>query len=93
VRPGPSKPAPECGSVAAYQRHRRYGEPIDDACRTANSAATGVNKRRLAQRQKLEAVARHLATEAVRLGHPAGYDDLYARALREELAAAGGGTS
>lgn len=24
-----------CGTHAAYQRHKRHGEPIDDACREA----------------------------------------------------------
>lgn len=28
---------PECGSDTAYQRHRHYGEPIDDACRAAHN--------------------------------------------------------
>ncbi|MEV0114642.1 WhiB family transcriptional regulator [Streptomyces sp. NPDC050844] len=32
------KPA-ECGTRSAYQRHVRKGEPIDDACRAANTQA------------------------------------------------------
>jgi WhiB family redox-sensing transcriptional regulator len=32
------RPAP-CGTRSAYQRHVKKGEPIDDACRTANTAA------------------------------------------------------
>lgn len=32
------KPA-KCGSRSAYQRHVRKGEPIDAACRAANTAA------------------------------------------------------
>lgn len=28
-----------CGTLAAYKRHQRHGEPVDDACRAANSAA------------------------------------------------------
>lgn len=31
-------PAIPCGSRAAYTRHRRHGEPIDEACRKANTA-------------------------------------------------------
>lgn len=27
-----------CGTPAAYRRHLRYGEPIDDACRDAENA-------------------------------------------------------
>ena len=30
----PRKPAP-CGTYAAFRRHERHGEPIDDACRVA----------------------------------------------------------
>jgi hypothetical protein len=36
--PGGRPPAP-CGTVAAYQRHRRKGEPVDDPCRLANNKA------------------------------------------------------
>jgi WhiB family redox-sensing transcriptional regulator len=32
------KPAP-CGTRSAYQRHVRNGEPIDPACRAANTSA------------------------------------------------------
>lgn len=32
------KPA-ECGTRSAYQRHVKKGEPIDDRCRAANTAA------------------------------------------------------
>ena len=32
------RPAP-CGTRSAYQRHIKKGEPIDDACRAANTAA------------------------------------------------------
>lgn len=30
---------PECGTRSAYMRHQRLGEPIDDACRQANTDA------------------------------------------------------
>lgn len=47
-RPGGGPPAPKplqpCGTDAAYQRHVKYGEPIDDACRGARNAAQ--NERR-----------------------------------------------
>ena len=33
---GGRRPA-ECGTYSAYQRHARYGEPIDDACREAHN--------------------------------------------------------
>lgn len=35
-RSGGRKPA-ACGTSAAYDRHRRNGEPIDDACRAAHN--------------------------------------------------------
>jgi hypothetical protein len=28
----------DCGTYAAYQRHKREGVAVDDACRTANNA-------------------------------------------------------
>lgn len=31
------RPVPECGTTAAYERHIRNGEPIDDACRAAHT--------------------------------------------------------
>ncbi|MFC8436541.1 WhiB family transcriptional regulator [Streptomyces sp. NPDC057253] len=34
-----SKSGPECGTPAAYQRHLRYGEPVDQACKDANAAS------------------------------------------------------
>jgi hypothetical protein len=37
--PGPGRPLAECGTKSAYERHRRNGEPIDQACRDANAAA------------------------------------------------------
>jgi len=47
-RPKPSnrqwRVAP-CGTRAAYQRHVRKGEPIDDACRAANAAGKREHQR------------------------------------------------
>lgn len=34
---GPGRPLAPCGTKAAYERHVRYGEPIDDACRAGRS--------------------------------------------------------
>jgi len=36
-QPGRPATAP-CGTPAAYRRHKRRGEPIDDACREAENA-------------------------------------------------------
>lgn len=38
------RPVPECGSEAAYSRHRRRGDEIDDACRAAHSRNGSQNK-------------------------------------------------
>lgn len=35
--PGPQPSAP-CGTSSAYKRHKRHGEPVDDACRQAYNA-------------------------------------------------------
>ncbi|MFI8300036.1 WhiB family transcriptional regulator [Streptomyces nigra] len=37
---GPGRPLARCGTRSAYQRHMRLGEPVDDACRAANAAAS-----------------------------------------------------
>lgn len=36
--PQSGRPRAECGTPGAYERHRRLNEPIDDACRAANTA-------------------------------------------------------
>ncbi|MXM67026.1 hypothetical protein GR925_27255 [Streptomyces sp. HUCO-GS316] len=38
------EPAP-CGTRAAYQRHLRRREPVDDACRAANALSAGHYRR------------------------------------------------
>jgi WhiB family redox-sensing transcriptional regulator len=42
---GRSEPLP-CGTPAAYRRHLRNGEPIDNACRTANRLAKAAQAER-----------------------------------------------
>lgn len=37
-RGGPPRKLAPCGTYAAYRRHQRRGEPIDDACRDAYNA-------------------------------------------------------
>jgi hypothetical protein len=40
----------ECGTVSAYKRHRRRGEPVDEACRAAwNEWQREYHKRRKEQ--------------------------------------------
>lgn len=47
--PGPPPSAP-CGTVSAYKRHKRNGEPVDDACRLAYNAE---QRRLYAQRRAI----------------------------------------
>jgi hypothetical protein len=42
--PPPGKPPP-CGTRAAYQRHLRRREPVDEACRAANALGVGRYRR------------------------------------------------
>lgn len=37
VKRAPGRPLEPCGTVAAYRRHGRRGEPIDEACREAQN--------------------------------------------------------
>ncbi|MFG3090642.1 WhiB family transcriptional regulator [Streptomyces antibioticus] len=37
--PGAGRAKAPCGTKSAYERHRRLGEPIDQACREANARA------------------------------------------------------
>jgi hypothetical protein len=39
----------DCGTESAYNRHVRKGEPIDDACRRANTKAKAVQQRQAVQ--------------------------------------------
>lgn len=75
-----------CGTNAAYQRHRRHGEPVDEACRTAHSTEMSSLKR--ARKEKIYARerARRQAHAALAHRHPEEFARLYAAALAEELA-------
>lgn len=42
----PPAPIPECGTPKAYARHKRYGEPFDDACRAANREDVAARRER-----------------------------------------------
>lgn len=37
VKRGPGRPLSPCGTMAAYRRHYRLGEPVDAACQQANA--------------------------------------------------------
>jgi len=44
------KPLSPCGTAGAYERHIRWGEPVDDACRAAHNAR--IRKVKAASRAK-----------------------------------------
>lgn len=50
-----------CGTAAAYRRHKRRGEPVDDAC--AAAARDQKNQRVLSSRDRLAEVTRLKAAE------------------------------
>ena len=39
LRGGPARQPAPCGTLAAFRRHQRHNEPIDDLCRAAYNAA------------------------------------------------------
>ena len=41
--PWPEDRLQPCGTLAAYKRHQRRGEPVDEACRLANRLARSRN--------------------------------------------------
>ncbi|MCW2897805.1 MAG: hypothetical protein JWO67_70 [Streptosporangiaceae bacterium] len=45
----PGRPLAPCGTESAYNRHVRKGEPIDDACRRANTKAKAEQQRQPVQ--------------------------------------------
>lgn len=50
-----------CGTEAAYQRHKRRGEDVDDACQKAASKSRVDGARRLRARRKAENAAKAAA--------------------------------
>lgn len=40
------KKVPECGTPSGYSRHKRLGEPVDDACRDAMKADSRARRAR-----------------------------------------------
>lgn len=48
VRGGPPRVLQPCGTLAAYRRHVRHHEPVDDACRQAYNE----QQRQLAHRRR-----------------------------------------
>jgi hypothetical protein len=62
---GPERRDPDtyqpCGTEARYQRHRRHGEYIDEACRKAASQSRMESQRRTRARRKAETAAKEAA--------------------------------
>ncbi|GAB6857331.1 hypothetical protein [Microbacterium xylanilyticum] len=56
------RPLAPCGTPAAYRRHRRRGEPVDDAC--AAAAREQKNSRVRAKREETAAVVALAVDEA-----------------------------
>ncbi len=73
---------PSCGTYRAYQRHRRYNQPVDDACRQARNDYTAEHRQKpdAGERMRRYNRARHRALERLRLMYRA---DFY-RLFREE---------
>jgi hypothetical protein len=46
------RPRAECGTASAYDRHVKYGEPINDACREAHRVATAERRARSTESAK-----------------------------------------
>jgi hypothetical protein len=46
------RPRAECGTASAYDRHVKYGEPIDEACRAAHTASIAERRARTKQAPK-----------------------------------------
>lgn len=60
-RGAPPRELEPCGTLAAHRRHKRNGEPIDDACRDTYNAE---HRRLYAARQERAANARARAARA-----------------------------
>ncbi|HEY8378102.1 MAG TPA: hypothetical protein VIK91_16510 [Nannocystis sp.] len=64
-----------CGTKAAYERHRRRREPVDDACRSAHNRYVRTRMR-----------ARYRAARRLAELYPDTYAALYANELAAALA-------
>lgn len=78
-------PAP-CGTRAAFERHRRNGEPIDPACRDANNEYHRQHYAGMVAIRAAERAMRQEALEALAHLHPDEFARLLARVQAETLA-------
>ena len=60
----PRRPPAPCGTRAAYQRHLRRGEPVDEACRDANARDVGRYRRTGSTRSRADGIRPAVAPEA-----------------------------
>lgn len=79
-----------CGTRAAYARHRRRGEPIDQACRDAERAYHREHYAGMVAIRTRERLTRQEALEALAHRHPAEFARLLARVHAETLSPVGG---
>lgn len=75
-----------CGTNAAYRRHRRRGEPVDEACAEAHRHYNRVRYSIVFLAKSRLRGPRYQALEALVHRHRAEYAELFAQALREEQA-------
>lgn len=68
-----ARPRAACGTFSAYKRHKRLGEPVDDAC--AQAARDQKNARAAAKRDDANAAVRE-AIALVPVGEPVPIDEL-----------------
>jgi hypothetical protein len=69
--PRPPQPLQPCGTEAAYRRHNKHGEPIDEACRDARNEA---NRRRdKARREAKIAAGLTIRRKVAQCGTASGY--------------------
>lgn len=74
-----TRPAPQCGTVEAYRRHKWLGESIDDACRKAFNRAE-----RTRPRLKAYQKARQRAMAELSRRHPQAFAALLAEEMKVE---------
>lgn len=55
VAPIPARQAKSCGSTAAYTRHLRRNEDVDEACREAHNEYNRINNRNWRERRRANA--------------------------------------
>lgn len=86
------KPLAECGTYGAYQRHLRYKEPVDDACREAVRLKSRARREREKPREPAACGTRSGYQRHRRLGEPTCDLCRYANAAADRRLRATGST-